>query len=99
MVETGASFRGELKCGKEFLPRAVAGKEFPFARLCATLRRHSPMDIAFKCPLCEQDFKVEAALAGTEFRCPTCLKISLVPEPADAPTPTAPAAPAPLLEP
>ena len=38
------------------------------------------MDIAFKCPLCEQDFHVEAALAGTEFRCPTCLKVTLVPE-------------------
>jgi len=49
-------------------------------RLCGNLRRHSPMDIAFKCPLCEQDFRVEAALGGTEFRCPTCRKLSLVPE-------------------
>ena len=49
------------------------------------------MDIAFKCPLCEEDFRLEAALAGTEFRCPTCLKISLVSEPEEAPAQTAPA--------
>ena len=41
------------------------------------------MDIAFKCPLCEEEFRVEAALAGTEFRCPTCLKISLLPDAPD----------------
>jgi len=53
------------------------------------------MDIAFKCPLCEEEFRVGAALAGTEFQCPTCLKISLLPDlpepedasPADAPLP------------
>jgi MoxR-like ATPase len=46
------------------------------------------MDIAFKCPLCEEEFRVGSALAGTEFQCPTCLKISLLPplpEPEDAP--------------
>ncbi|NBV23174.1 MAG: MoxR family ATPase [Proteobacteria bacterium] len=48
------------------------------------------MDIAFKCPLCEQEFRVEAALAGTEFRCPTCLKVSQLPEAPAAPPPTGP---------
>jgi MoxR-like ATPase len=46
------------------------------------------MDIAFKCPLCEEEFRVGTALAGTEFQCPTCLKISLLPllpEPEDVP--------------
>jgi len=58
------------------------------------------MDIAFKCPLCEEDFRLEAALAGTEFRCPTCLKISLVSEPEEAPAQTAPAtAPPPIPAP
>ncbi|MEN9576513.1 MAG: ATPase RavA [Verrucomicrobiota bacterium] len=38
------------------------------------------MEITFKCPLCEQDFRVADTLAGTEFRCPTCLKVSFVPE-------------------
>ncbi len=42
------------------------------------------MDITFKCPLCEEEFRVEAALAGTEFRCPTCLKVSLLPEAPEA---------------
>jgi MoxR-like ATPase len=51
------------------------------------------MAIAFKCPLCEQEFKVEAALAGTEFRCPTCLKVSLVPEPNEPPPQPATTAP------
>lgn len=62
------------------VPLTGAGKGFPSVRLCGNLRRHSPMDIAFKCPLCEQDFRVEEALGGTEFRCPTCRKLSLVPE-------------------
>ena len=47
------------------------------------------MDIAFKCPLCEEEFRVEAALAGTEFRCPTCLKVSLLPDaPEEAESPS-----------
>lgn len=48
------------------------------------------MDIAFKCPLCEQEFRVEAALAGTEFRCPTCLKVSQLPDAPAAPPPPPP---------
>ncbi len=58
------------------------------------------MDIVFKCPLCEQDFRVEAALAGTEFRCPTCLKVSLLPEAPEEPeSAPAPAAPGPVTLP
>ena len=57
------------------------------------------MDIAFKCPLCEEEFRVGAALAGTEFQCPTCLKISVLPggaEAAPASQPTTPGVPSPV---
>jgi MoxR-like ATPase len=57
------------------------------------------MDIAFKCPLCEEEFQLEATLAGTEFRCPTCLKVSLLPEGLDAEDSPASAEPELLLPP
>jgi len=52
-------------------------------RFFGMLIAQSPMDITFQCPLCEEEFRVGSALAGTEFQCPTCLKISLLPFPSE----------------
>src|SRR6185295_5795242 len=38
------------------------------------------MDIVFKCALCEQEMTVDASAAGTEFKCPSCGKLMVVPE-------------------
>jgi MoxR-like ATPase len=42
------------------------------------------MDITFRCDLCEQEMVVDAGAAGTEFKCPNCGKLMLVPEESSA---------------
>jgi DNA-directed RNA polymerase subunit RPC12/RpoP len=38
------------------------------------------MDIAFKCPKCEQELEVDASGSGSEIQCPACGETLMIPE-------------------
>lgn len=42
-------------------------------------KEHQSMDIAFRCPSCDQKLSVDASAAGTEVNCPSCTQAIIVP--------------------
>lgn len=54
------------------------------------------MDIAFKCPHCQQELEVDLGAAGQQLSCPTCSRLITVPQPDPANTkaPPPPSGPA-----
>lgn len=63
-------------------------------------REHQSMDIAFRCPSCDQKLSVDSSAAGTEVTCPSCTQAIIVPSvspppPLQIPPPPRPAPPPP----